>query len=210
MFFYSSQYLIFVKTIYYLIMIAKTKDILVDVARKLFAEKGFQNTTMNDIALASQKGHRTLYTYFKSKEDIYFAVVETELDQIKNRLDDVMQKDLRPDDKLVDFIYTHLDTIKDIVNRNGNLKADFFSNISVVEKVRRKLDLRERVMLKIILEKGIEEGLFSVEDPYFAALMINNAVKGMEVPYIRGELEYQMKNKRKQITNFLFFGLKQK
>lgn len=210
MFFYSSQYLIFVKTIYYLIMIAKTKDILVDVARKLFAEKGFENTTMNDIALASQKGRRTLYTYFKSKEDIYFAVVETELDQIKNRLDDVMQKDLRPDDKLVDFIYTHLDTIKDIVNRNGNLKADFFSNISVVEKVRRKLDLRERVMLKIILEKGIEEGLFSVEDPYFAALMINNAVKGMEVPYIRGELEYQMKNKRKQITNFLFFGLKQK
>lgn len=210
MFFYSSQYLIFVKTIYYLIMIAKTKDILVDVARKLFAEKGFENTTMNDIALASQKGRRTLYTYFKSKEDIYFAVVETELDQIKNRLDDVMQKDLRPDDKLVDFIYTHLDTIKDIVNRNGNLKADFFSNISVVEKVRRKLDLRERVMLKIILEKGIEEELFSVEDPYFAALMINNAVKGMEVPYIRGELEYQMKNKRKQITNFLFFGLKQK
>ena len=210
MFFYSSQYLIFVKTIYYLIMIAKTKDILVDVARKLFAEKGFENTTMNYIALASQKGRRTLYTYFKSKEDIYFAVVETELDQIKNRLDDVMQKDLRPDDKLVDFIYTHLDTIKDIVNRNGNLKADFFSNISVVEKVRRKLDLRERVMLKIILEKGIEEGLFSVEDPYFAALMINNAVKGMEVPYIRGELEYQMKNKRKQITNFLFFGLKQK
>ncbi|MEE1540853.1 MAG: helix-turn-helix domain-containing protein, partial [Paludibacteraceae bacterium] len=139
-------------------MIAKTKDILVDVARKLFAEKGFENTTMNDIALASQKGRRTLYTYFKSKEDIYFAVVETELDQIKNRLDDVMQKDLRPDDKLVDFIYTHLDTIKDIVNRNGNLKADFFSNISVVEKVRRKLDLRERVMLKIILEKGIEEG----------------------------------------------------
>ncbi|MBO5799329.1 MAG: TetR/AcrR family transcriptional regulator [Paludibacteraceae bacterium] len=191
-------------------MIAKTKDILVDVARKLFAEKGFENTTMNDIALASQKGRRTLYTYFKSKEDIYFAVVETELDQIKNRLDDVMQKDLRPDDKLVDFIYTHLDTIKDIVNRNGNLKADFFSNISVVEKVRRKLDLRERVMLKIILEKGIEEELFSVEDPYFAALMINNAVKGMEVPYIRGELEYQMKNKRKQITNFLFFGLKQK
>lgn len=210
MFFYSSQCLIFVKTINYLIMIAKTKDILVDVARKLFAEKGFENTTMNDIALASQKGRRTLYTYFKSKEDIYFAVVETELDQIKNRLDDVMQKDLRPDDKLVDFIYTHLDTIKDIVNRNGNLKADFFSNISVVEKVRRKLDLRERVMLKIILEKGIEEELFSVEDPYFAALMINNAVKGMEVPYIRGELEYQMKNKRKQITNFLFFGLKQK
>ena len=191
-------------------MIAKTKDILVDVARKLFAEKGFENTTMNDIALASQKGRRTLYTYFKSKDDIYFAVVETELDQIKNRLDDVMQKDLRPDDKLVDFIYTHLDTIKDIVNRNGNLKADFFSNISVVEKVRRKLDLRERVMLKIILEKGIEEGLFSIEDPYFAALMINNAVKGMEVPYIRGELEYQMKNKRKQITNFLLFGQKQK
>ena len=60
--------------------VSKTKAKLVDVARQLFAKMGVENTTMNDIALASKKGRRTLYTYFKSKEEIYMAVVESELD----------------------------------------------------------------------------------------------------------------------------------
>ena len=59
--------------------VSKTKAKLVDVARQLFAKMGVENTTMNDIALASKKGRRTLYTYFKSKDEIYLAVVESEL-----------------------------------------------------------------------------------------------------------------------------------
>jgi AcrR family transcriptional regulator len=47
--------------------IAKTRDMLVDVARKLFAVSGKDNITMNDIAYASKKGRRTLYTYLKVK-----------------------------------------------------------------------------------------------------------------------------------------------
>ena len=47
--------------------VSKTKAKLVDVARQLFAKMGVENTTMNDIALASKKGRRTLYTYFNSK-----------------------------------------------------------------------------------------------------------------------------------------------
>ena len=50
--------------------ISKTRNLLVDVARQLFARNGVDDTTMNDIALASKKGRRTLYTYFKSKEDM--------------------------------------------------------------------------------------------------------------------------------------------
>ena len=41
--------------------VSKTKAKLVDVARQLFAKMGVENTTMNDIALASKKGRRTLY-----------------------------------------------------------------------------------------------------------------------------------------------------
>ena len=62
--------------------INKTRTKLVDVARQLFAKNGLENTTMNDIALASGKGRRTLYTYFKSKDEIYYAVIESELDRL--------------------------------------------------------------------------------------------------------------------------------
>ena len=68
------------------ISVSKTREVLVDVARQLFARMGFQNTTMNDIAQASQKGRRTLYTYFKSKDDVFDAVVEAELDKLVDSL----------------------------------------------------------------------------------------------------------------------------
>ena len=47
-----------------------TKQLLMEKARQLFAKSGFENTTMNDIAEASQRGRRTLYTYFSSKKEL--------------------------------------------------------------------------------------------------------------------------------------------
>ena len=63
--------------------ISKTRQKLVDVARQLFAKNGIANTTMNDIAVASGKGRRTLYTYFNRKEDVYSAVIESELEDYR-------------------------------------------------------------------------------------------------------------------------------
>ena len=69
--------------------ISKTRQKLVDVARQLFAKNGIANTTMNDIAVASGKGRRTLYTYFNRKEDVYSAVIESELERLSDKLDEV-------------------------------------------------------------------------------------------------------------------------
>ena len=188
--------------------ITKTKEMLVDVARKLFATKGFENTTMNDIAIASQKGRRTLYTYFKNKEEVYFAVIESELFQLANKLKLVAKKNTNPDERLVEYIYTRMNAIKEVVNRNGNLQADFFRNVGQVERARRKLDFREKMILKGILSEGMEQKVFNIQDPDFVALMVHYALKGFEVPYIRGELENLMAEKKDPIINFLFYGLK--
>jgi len=188
--------------------VIKTKEILVDVARKLFASKGFENITMNDIALASQKGRRTLYTYFKSKEEIYFAVVESELSQLADKLKLVAKKDTSPEERLVEYIYIRMDAIKEVVGRNGNLRADFFRDIRQLERVRRELNVKERKILKEILLEGKEQKVFNIQDPDFTALMVHYALRGFEVPYIRGELENLMKKKKDSIIDFLFYGIK--
>ena len=103
--------------------VSKTRAKLVDVARQLFAKKGVDDTTMNDIAVASKKGRRTLYTYFKSKEDIYMAVVESELEMLSDAMEQVAKKDITPDEKILKLIETHLDSIKMVVYRNGTLRA---------------------------------------------------------------------------------------
>ena len=70
--------------------ISKTRQKLVDVARQLFAKNGIANTTMNDIAKASGKGRRTLYTYFKSKDDVYSAVIRNiwKVEQVRKNFDE--------------------------------------------------------------------------------------------------------------------------
>ena len=84
--------------------ISKTRQKLIDVARQLFAKNGLENTTMNDIAVASGKGRRTLYTYFKNKEEVYYAVIESELERLSDKLDEVAAKKIRPQEKIIEMV----------------------------------------------------------------------------------------------------------
>jgi AcrR family transcriptional regulator len=186
--------------------VSKTRAMLVEVARRLFAEKGVVDTTMNDIAAASGKGRRTLYTYFRNKEEVYMACVESELLIVTAALQGVMKFDLEPDKKIEAFVRTHFDVFKDMVIRNGNLHARFFRDITEIEKLRRKLDSKEAVMLAQILTEGQEKGIFNVKDIKKTAQILQYSMKGLEVPYIR-ENTRKRKDQNQHIYNFLFFGL---
>ena len=168
--------------------VSKTRTKLVDVARQLFAKMGVENTTMNDIALASHKGRRTLYTYFKNKEELYLAVVESELDILSDVMKKVAEKDISPDRKIIEMIYTRLDAVKEVVYRNGTLRANFFRDIWQVEKVRKRFDVKETMLFRDLLKEGVEKGIFHVDDIDMTAELMHYCVKGIEVPYIRGHI----------------------
>lgn len=168
--------------------ISKTRQTLVDVARQLFAKNGVANTTMNDIAQASGKGRRTLYTYFNRKEDVYNAVIESELERLSDKLDEVAAKKIRPQDKIIELIYTHLSMIRETVVRNGNLRAEFFRNIWTVEKVRKNFDEDEMEIFRKVYAEGVEEGEFDLEDIELVADITHYCIKGLEVPFIYGRL----------------------
>lgn len=166
----------------------KTRQILIDAARQLFAKQGFENTTMNDIAEASGKGRRTLYTYFKNKEEVYSAVIDGELMRISSTFLAVARKQLPPLEKLVELIFAHLSLMKEAVERNGNLRARFFRNIWQVESVRKKYDKKERDIFAKTLEEGIQSGAFEIDDVMLYTDIIQACAKGLEVPYIFGRL----------------------
>lgn len=168
--------------------VAKTRSKLVDVARQLFAKNGVEDTTMNDIALASKKGRRTLYTYFKSKEDIYAAVVESELEMLSEHMKMVAKKPTAPDTKILELIMTHLESAKTIVFRNGTLRADFFRDIWKVEAERKHFDAREIDLFRRILQDGKDKGIFDIDDVGITAELLHYCIKGIEVPYIRGQV----------------------
>ena len=143
---------------------------------------------MNDIAVASGKGRRTLYTYFKSKEDVYQAVIESELERLSDKMDEVANMKIRPQDKILELIYTHLDMIKETVMRNGNLRAAFFRNIWMVEKVRKNFDEDELEIFRKVYSEGKAVGEFEVDNVDLVAEITHYCIKGLEVPYIYGRI----------------------
>ena len=168
--------------------IKKTRQKLVDVARQLFAKNGVASTTMNDIALASGKGRRTLYTYFSRKEDIYYAVIESELERLSDKMEEVAAKNIHPQDKVIELIYTHLSSIRETVVRNGNLRAEFFRNIWSVEKVRKNFDEDEIGLFRKVYTEGKAQGELDIDDVELVADITHYCIKGLEVPYIYGRL----------------------
>lgn len=180
---------------------------MIDVARVLFGKFGVENTTMNDIADASGKSRRTLYTYFKSRDDVYLAVIETELDKLYQAMTKVIQKNISPEEKIVELIYTRLGAVKEVVIRNGTLQANFFRDIWRVEKVRRRFDALEIDMFKSVLEEGAKSGIFEVDDLDMTARILHYCLKGVEVPYIRGQIGTNLPSAiRAQYVGKILFG----
>lgn len=56
---------------------ARTRQALIDAATDLFARKGYDETTVADIAAAAEIGARTFFSYFASKEELLFPESDT-------------------------------------------------------------------------------------------------------------------------------------
>lgn len=190
----------------------KTREMLMEKARQLFAKHGFENTTMNDIAEASHRGRRTLYTYFSNKKDIYNACIQAELESMYERLQVTVNKEHTATDKLMLFFATRLEIIKEVVTRNGTLRGDFFRDIFRVENVRKTFDKQEIQFLKMILDEGLESGEFELLDTMQTARILHFALKGLEVPYIRGVMTQDPKDSidGDTVANLIFKGIAKK
>ncbi|MFI3240090.1 MAG: TetR family transcriptional regulator [Bacteroidales bacterium] len=191
----------------------KTREILIDVARQLFARKGIENTTMNDIAEASQKGRRTIYTYFKNKREIYNAVIESECDQMFLKLRELVALPLPPEEKLMNFICIRFEAVKEIVIRNGSLRAGFFRDVRKVERARRGTSEKEFGLLRQILAEGVEKGAFKIQNIEQTTVILTLMLQGLDVPYIRdnlSELGIEKLMFKEYIKDFILYGIKNK
>ena len=116
------------------------------------------------------------------------AVVESELKMLSDTMDKVAKKPTVPDEKILELITTHLDIIKMAVYRNVTLRADFFRDIWRVEAMRKYFDNNEIKLFREVLREGKEQGLFDIDNVEITADILHYCIKGIEVPYIRGQI----------------------
>lgn len=72
---------------------ARTKKAILAAAVKLFSHKGYEETSIQDLAHAAGIGKSTVYTYFRAKEEIFLAFCEEELDYSFAKLQSEQVKD---------------------------------------------------------------------------------------------------------------------
>lgn len=76
--------------------------------------------------------------------------------------------------------------------RNGNLRAAFFRNIWMVEKVRKNFDEDEIELFRKVYSEGVAQGEFEIDSVELVADITHYCIKGLEVPYICGRLGHGM------------------
>src|SRR4030043_2189690 len=84
---------------------------IINAALKVFAEKGFYNTRISEIALEANVADGTIYLYFKNKDDILISLFEEEMAKvIKDMKEDLSQVE-GTEGKVRKFIEKHLSLI---------------------------------------------------------------------------------------------------
>ena len=161
----------------------ETRELIIKVARKLFAQQGIGNITMSDVAKAANKSRRTVYTYFQSKEELLEASIEMEVKKISTAITKVAMSDLTPDKKIVKLIFVRLQATRSIVRRNSCLHSDY---ILIVEHIRKSFDTKEIALFRRVIEEGKQKGIFNTESPDLAARFLHFCLKGIEMPFISG------------------------
>lgn len=68
------------------------REEILSAAEKVFAAKGFFPTTMSDIAREAEFGTGTLYKYFKSKEELYFTLIDEKVEEINRLVKDELSR----------------------------------------------------------------------------------------------------------------------
>ncbi len=157
---------------------------IVHAATQIFGRFGFKKTTVNDIAHFLRKGKSSIYYYFNSKEEIFEAVVNKEAHQFDEEINVLLESSENPREKLRKHVHLRMEMVNRLVNYFELLKNDDLTHLFFAEKVRKKYDTQEVLIIKRIIKEGIDKGVFNVKDVELSALGIATALKGLEVPLL--------------------------
>jgi AcrR family transcriptional regulator len=184
------------------------REQLIEVAQQVFARYGFKKTTLDDIAREAHRGKSTIYYYFKSKDEIFKAVIDREAELRVKSIEDQLNKTEDPRQKLRIYIYVRMRTLKMVVNYYEALKNDLLDQLFFVDNLRTEHFEAEIARIKKLLVEGIASGDFTIQNPDLTAKTIVTALHGFEVPLILKNLpDDELEKAVDEMLNILFFGI---
>ncbi len=180
---------------------------IIRISGHIFSRYGFRKTTMDEIAKALNKGKSSLYYYYKSKEEIFEAVVLYEANTLRNLLTKAIKSVDSPIEKLRSYVFVRMKAFEKLSNYYNAIFDKDLDHFDFIEKVREKYDREELAILRLIVYNGARRGYFRANNSEFTAMAIQTALKGLEVPLFWKRRHQEMDNRLEAILDVLFNGI---
>ena len=184
---------------------------ILQAAEKVFAAKGFFQTTMSEIAGKAEFGTGTLYKYFKSKEDLYFSLIGEKVAEI-NRL---VKTELSKKTPTIERIKKVLGLQLEFIERN----RDFF-RIYISERNRFEWTVKDDLgkgmhdkmvtyikILAQVIKEGMRKGEFKSMDPVDLAHALVGIVNSFVFEWLISRESYPLTSKLDMILEIFLDGV---
>ncbi|MGW4340145.1 TetR/AcrR family transcriptional regulator [Rhodococcus koreensis] len=148
---------------------------IIATATTLFHNKGYRETSLDDIADSVGFTKPAIYYYFKSKEDILFAIVDSIVDAALVRIQEIADGDGSPTERLRGLLVENTRAVLENLEPNT-----VFYNSRGMLSPEREQDIRdrEREYTRVVRElyvEGVEKGEFLDIDPAVATATLLGA-----------------------------------
>jgi len=187
------------------------REEILSAASKVFASKGFFPTTMSDIAREAEFGTGTLYKYFKSKEELYFTLIDEKVEEI-NRL---IKAELSQKKSAMERIKKVLGLQFEFIERN----RDFF-RIYISERNRFEWTVKDDLgkgihekmvtyidILAEVMSQGIKEKEFKIMDPMDLAYALVGIVNSFVFEWLISHETYPLISKLDTVLEIFLGGV---
>ena len=141
---------------------------IMDAAMLLFMEKGYANTTTQDIVDKVNISRGLLYYHFKNKEDILYCLVERYSEKLLRDIHVIVNDDDKTAiEKIRDFIDATIISTENVSAEGTELQktVDLEENRYMLDKLSHKLIEKLTIYFERIINQGISEKVFSVKYP---------------------------------------------
>lgn len=132
---------------------------IIAVARQLFVEKGFQETSMSDIAALAHTTRPTLHYYFRTKERMFQAVFGSIVEVLKPRFAEIMQGDIPFPERLERLVEEYLSLFRENPYLPLFICREINRDVHHLIEVARKIGLSDYALsIRRCLEREMEAG----------------------------------------------------
>lgn len=177
---------------------------ILEAARKVFADRGFHEATVDDIAEAAGVAKGTVYLYYESKRDVYFAALKFGIAQMYSSLLRELKKVCTPEEKLRALIAAKLayfdenrDFFKIYYSELGNIPS---AHPGGIDKELKTLYQEQARLVEAILKEGARKKVIRNLRTEQTAFAISDIIRGVVTHRILG----WSKSKLNQDVDFIF------